>query len=271
MKPIKIFSPAAMFCLMIAILTSCEDIFQYNSNEVLLEEDEKNLNAKNIHLIEALPARDTLRFIVIADVHHNYEVFENFTEIANNLHDIAFVAVAGDLTSFGLQTEYRELHAILKKLHMPWVCVIGNHDLLGNGRKVYHEMFGALNFTFLCNGNKFICIDSNSREYNFNGQVPDLAWLNHEIGATDASNIFIISHIAPFDHDFDPALENGYVSALASTEKVRISLHGHWHDFYKTYYYNDGILYQVTDDLADRGYTLISVWNEGFNIEQIRF
>lgn len=260
-----------IFCLLVLMFTSCEDTFQYNPNEVVLHDDEKHVNAKNIEKITSIPFSDTLRFIVISDVHHDYENFEDFVAVANNMHDIAFVAVTGDLTSFGLQTEYREYHDIMKNLHLPIVSVIGNHDLLGNGEKVYHEMFGDLNFTFTCNGNKFICMDSNSREYDFNGQVPDLAWLNHELSESGFTHTFVLSHIAPFDNDFDPALENGYVTSLAGSMNARLSFHGHSHEFYQEEHYGDGVLYMITDDIKDRAYTLVTVWSDGYVLTQNNF
>ena len=268
MKPNYIFIPAAVLCFSIAILTSCEDPFQYNPNEVLLHDDEKNLNAKSISKIESIPHQDSLRFVVISDPHHDYENLEDFVDAANTFDQIAFVAIAGDLTTFGLQTEYREFHTILKDLNIPFVAVIGNHDLLGNGGKVFKEMFGPLNFTFTCSGNKFICMDSNSREYDFNGKVPDIGWMQQELSAQGFNNMFVLSHISPFDTDFDPSLELGFAEAISASQNARLSLHGHSHDFYQADHYDDGVLYLITDDIKDRGYALITVWDNGFRVEQ---
>ncbi len=260
--------------IVIAMLSplSCDDIFQYNPNEVLLHDDEKNLNQQNIDKIQAIPYTDTLSIIVIADPHHDYENLEDFVSMANNLSGISFIAIAGDFTTFGLQTEYREIYQILKDLNIPYVAVVGNHDLLGNGEKVYKEMFGNMDFEFTCNNHKFICINSNSREYEFNEKIPDLNWMENELNDPNTyDGIFILSHIAPFHSDFDPALEDRYATALSGSGRVKLSMHGHAHDFYFTDHYDDGVEYLVTDDIKDRNYSLIKIWNNSYSVEQKPF
>ena len=88
-------------------LTSCKDPFLYNINEVRLNEDERNLNAKNIQKIQMLAPADTLKFILIGDSQRFYDEVEDFVTHVNGLKNISFVLLAGDITDFGLNKEYR--------------------------------------------------------------------------------------------------------------------------------------------------------------------
>ncbi len=262
----------AVMVVLIITFGSCEDPFQYNPNEVLLSDDEKDLNHKNINRIEAIPQKDTLRFIMISDTHHEYEDLDDFVDLVNSKNDIDFVLISGDLTNFGLQTEYRETNNRLKKLKIPYVAVIGNHDLLGNGEKVYQEMYGTLNFHFRCNNFKFIGINTNSREYNFNGRVPDLYFLRNELRDTNSFNrAFVIGHVPPFNDDFDPDLEPGYAFVLAESGKVQFAAHGHTGGYSLVNFYNNGVPYVQVDDMEARSYVLVSAWNNSISVENIIF
>ncbi len=262
----------AVMVVLIITFGSCEDPFQYNPNEVLLSDDEKDLNHKNINRIEAIPQKDTLRFILISDTHHEYEDLDDFVELVNAKNDIDFVLISGDLTNFGLQTEYRETNDRLKKLKIPYVAVIGNHDLLGNGEKVFKEMYGNLNFHFKCNNHKFMMINTNSREYNFNGNVPDLDFLRSELNDTSAYNhAYVIGHVPPFNNDFDPDLVNSYTSILAETGRVKFAAHGHTGGFSIVDWYNNGVPYVQVDDMGARSYVLVKAGNNLISVENIIF
>lgn len=268
LKYSKVFLVIFFACL----LYGCEDTFQFNPNEVKLKDDEKGLNAKNISKIQAQPVDDTLRFILISDTHHEYEDVEGFVKLVNGMTGISFVAIAGDFTNFGLQTEYREANDRLKKLNVPYIAVIGNHDLLGNGSEVFEEMFGSLDFSFAHNGYKFIGINTNSREYGFDGQVPNISWLKSELQDTSTfDQVFVIGHVPPYSNDFDSELESAYATTLASSRKVKISMHGHKGDYAYDEYYNDGVNYLVTDDMKDRAYVLVKIWSGSFSVESKTF
>jgi 3',5'-cyclic-AMP phosphodiesterase len=262
----------ALFTLLLIFIWSCEDPFQYNPNEVLLNDDEKNLNEKNISRIESIPHRDTLRFIIISDTHHEYPELDEFVQLVNTMSGIDFVAISGDLTNFGLLAEYRETNNRLKLLRIPYVAVIGNHDLLGNGSKVFEQMYGPLNFHFRCNNHKFIGINTNSREYNFNGKVPDVPWLKNELQDTGSfDKAFVIGHVPPTNPDFDPDLVVGYATTLAESGKVKLAAHGHAGGYSVVDWYSNGVPYLSVDDLSTRSYVLIKVWNDSISVENKTF
>lgn len=258
----------SLLLIMIILLSySCEDVFQYSPNEV--RPHAKDINAKNIARISA--DDDTLRFIMIADIHHAYEELEGFVDAINNTGGISFVLVAGDHTNFGLQYEYDEVHEKLDRLSVPYIAGNGNHDLLANGIKVFEQMYGPLNFSFRVKENKFVFINTCSREYNFNGAVPDINYLKNELADTNSyTNAIVIGHVPPFDSDFDSKLESAFNNTLVSGN-AKASLYGHQHTYQLSDYYQNGIDCLVADDLKDRKYVLIKIYGSEILFEEKSF
>jgi 3',5'-cyclic-AMP phosphodiesterase len=263
----------AMVAVMLLSLVSCKDLFQYSPNEVRLEEDETNVNLRNIQRIEALPQRDTLKFILIGDSQRFYDETADFVTVANQRNDISFVVLAGDISDFGLNKEFKWVNRELKKLKVPYIGVIGNHDMLANGRLVFNKMYGPDNFAFTCNDTRIICLNTNSREVGFDGSLPNLSWLNTELKQSASfKNAFVISHVPPFDHaDFDQTLERPYANLLASSSNVLASLHAHEHTSTRVRPYESGMEYFVTATVNKRIYSVISVWDHQYTIEEVEY
>ncbi len=261
-----------LFVFLVFIFSSCKELFQYNPNEVRVDAANKNLNEKNIQKLIAAAVPDTVKFILIGDSQRFYNELDDFVEIANTLKGIQFVVLAGDISDFGLNKEFDWIARSLKKLQVPFISVIGNHDMLANGRLVYKEMFGAEDFTFRVGPNKFICLNTNSLEVGFNGSLPNLTWLQQQLSDTATySNAFVISHIPPFDGGFDDKLEQPYAAVLATNQKVRLSLHGHQHRFSRSIPYNDGKEYIIVGSQNKRNYVLVSVWNDQYKAEEFYY
>lgn len=239
----------------------------FHPNEV--RPDEKGLNAINIEKISKLDARPNFNFILLGDTQRFYEELEDFVKHANSLDSVAFILLCGDLVDFGLNKEYNWIASKLKKLELPYVSVIGNHDMVANGRKIFNEMFGPDNFTFSYGDNKFICINTNSREFDYNGNVPDVNWLAQELNNNAGfNNIFVLSHVPPYSVDFDKNLEPVFTGLLAAQPKTRISLHGHEHTYNLSYPYPGGLPYLVAAAAQKRTYVMISVRGEQFSITE---
>lgn len=267
----KIYLRLAILLCGIA-LTSCEDLFQYNPNQIILEEDEKNLNAKNIALIQALPVTDTVKFILVGDTQRWYDESADFVKSANSQKNISFVLHSGDISDFGLTQEFIWVNEIMQKLNYPYLTVIGNHDIVANGPLVYSKMYGALNYSFYFGNNKFVFINTNSREYAFDGTTPDLPWLKSELANNpENKNAIVVAHVPPFDGDFDPDMEKQYAAILAADPNVKFTLYGHQHIFKDGVFYNDGVHYYVTTSAGARGYLLVSTWKGGYKVDNIKF
>ena len=131
---------------------------------------------------------------------------------------------------------------------------------------------GRRTFSFVFGRNKFIALNTNSREVGFNGTVPDIAWLRDE--AQDAGNyrnVFFLSHVAPFSRDFDKNLEMQYASMVSFTPNARLSMHAHEHTFSYSNPYNDGFAYVVTGSIGKRNYVLITVRGSNVTVEEKNF
>jgi 3',5'-cyclic-AMP phosphodiesterase len=203
-------------------------------------------------------ADDTVRIVFSGDTQRFYDEVELLVEKTKDIPHVDFLILAGDITDFGLAAEFLWIHSRLDKLHVPYVCVIGNHDLIANGEALYEKIFGEKNFSFRFRGYKFIFHDTNGREYGFNGQVPDLAILDREL--QDSTVLCIgVSHVPPFNEDFDPTLEAGYSNLLASKPAFLLSLHGHLHGGLDTNWYNDHVRYMVTPTVGKREAYLIKM------------
>jgi Icc protein len=253
-------------------LFSCENLFQYNPNQIVLKDSERNLNLKNIEKIKSLPVTDTVRFILMGDTQRWYDESADFVKSANAQKGVSFVVHSGDISDFGLSQEFKWVNEILLRLRYPYITVVGNHDTVANGNLVFERMYGPLDYSFEFGQNKFILINNNSREYNFNGVVPNLNWLQAELNSnTSNKNAIVIGHIPPFDSDFDPKLQEEYARMLAADPNVQLTLYGHQHSFKEGDLYDDGVSYLVTTSMGDRGYYVITAWKGGYRAARVKF
>jgi Icc protein len=251
-------------------LTSCDDLFQYNPNQILLDKDERNLTSGNLQRILATPAQDTVKFIVMGDSQRWYDESADFVKSANQQKNISFVVHTGDISDFGLTQEFKWVNEIMSGLKYPYLTVIGNHDLIANGPKIYRKMYGELDYSFEYGENKFIFINTNSREYAFDGSTPNLPWLRTQLLNND-KNAIVIAHVPPFDQDFDQELAKEYRKILADDPNVRFTFYGHQHTFKDTFHYEDGVRYYITTSMGARGYLVVTTWNGGHQVERIEF
>jgi predicted MPP superfamily phosphohydrolase len=258
--------------LFIILFTSCKKTFRYNSSEIRLEEKHKDLNSKSISSILSAPVKDSFNFLVITDSQRSYNDLDEFVQKANSYSNISFVVLNGDITDFGLQTEYVWIAERMKKLSSPFLAVIGNHDMLGNGREIYKQMFGAENFSFSYSGYRFVLLNSNSREAKPGEALPDTTWLRKELMASPPSEkIFVFAHIPPFGGDFSRTIEPVYAALLTNNGRVLYSIHGHEGISYLSLYYGAPVYYLGINSLNKRNYAFIHVNKDEVRIEQLYF
>lgn len=258
------FSRKAPLALAV-FLTSC--FFEYHPYEMRLEPSLRNLNAKAIEQIRNTPATDTLRIALVADTQRSYDELERIVKSANRIR-YDFMLVAGDLTEYGLEQEYRWVHKILNKLKQPYVAAIGNHDYQGDGSHIFRNMYGPLNDSFQYGHFNFVLHDTNSREKNFSGNIPDIPWLSHTL-ANAYTNI-VLAHVPPFSIDFDADMVSGYEQTLAENN-VMLAVFGHTHTFQLTSPENHDLTYVVCPS-PDKGfYLMLTLWVTGFDLEKIHY
>lgn len=216
--------------LVASLFFGCDSL-EYSPNQSFDGNSPTDLNAKNLKKLykNVDNTDDTVRFILTGDTQRSYDQARDLINLANkNYPKLNFVILNGDVSDFGLRQEMEWVTDIYESLKVPYITVIGNHDLVANGLNAYKHMFGELNFSFVYKKVKFICADDNSREYHFNGKVPDLTWLEKELQTDNSVNAIVnVAHIPPSSGDFDRALEAPYENLLNSYPKVVASLHSH--------------------------------------------
>ena len=136
--------------LFLCILLSACDLIDYHPYDGRLTISERDINGHNIPLIEAATKdKDTIRFVLMGDTQRSYDETEDFVKHINTKKDsIDFIIHGGDYTEFGMKKEYEWAVDILSKLDIPYVGLIGNHDVIGNGDQVFNKLFGREIFLY---------------------------------------------------------------------------------------------------------------------------
>jgi 3',5'-cyclic AMP phosphodiesterase CpdA len=191
----------------------------------------------------------------------------------NQQPGISFLLVAGDISDFGLAREMRWVDEKLRRLSVPYLTVVGNHDLVGNGRATYQHIYGPLNYSFVYGDTKFILVDTNGREYNFNGQIPNMGWLRPQLADLGgARRQVVMSHVPPTNEDFDPALRAPYAQAMRDAKGVALVMNGHNHVGGVGQPFDDGVTYVNSNAFSERSYKVVSVWGDReFRIKVVQF
>jgi hypothetical protein len=100
--------------------------------------------------------------------------------------------------------------------------------------------------------------------------VPDLDWLAARLApGPDHDRAVVLSHVAPWSGDFDPALRDRFL-ALLSEARVPFSFHAHDHHFKLVDH--GGVRYVIADDATGRVFYLVTVGPDGaLSMEQVPF
>jgi 3',5'-cyclic-AMP phosphodiesterase len=249
--------------LFFLILAACNS-FEYSPNQVFDSNAPRNLNKINLRKLEPkAPDDDTVTIAFVGDSQRFYDDVEDFVEKVNTMPSVDFVLLAGDITDFGLLREYEWIQNEFSALHAPYLAVIGNHDVVGNGEDVFRRMFGPLNYSFVYDSIKFVVHNTNSREY-VSQNVPNLEWLEGELDKETDNQVkyFVgVSHVPPMDADFNPSLVEAYSGLFAETPGFLVSLHGHVHEHTDDYPYNDGVRYITSFAFNQRSFVLLRIVN----------
>ena len=254
-----------------ALLLVAAGCLEYSPHAIVLDGSERDLHRKAVLRLEASPPPEALRFAVVGDTQLAFDEAEEAVEHLNRRDDLAFVVQVGDFTHFGLTPEFRAMNDIFSRLRVPHFVAIGIHDYLGNGEEIYERMFGPTDFAFTFARVRFLLFDSNSREFAYDGTVPDLAWLAANL-APDAAHDWAVlfSHCAPESSDFDRGLVEGYDDLLRAHPRT-VSFHGHEHRF-RTDVRHGTALY-VADSVDHRSYLVATLRADGvgFEVERVSF
>jgi len=251
-----------IFIILFAVFFSSCEKFEFSPYQDEKANMPHNLNQTNINKLLANTADDdTVTIIYAGDSQRFYDDLEDLVEEVNGTPNVDFFILCGDIADFGVLQEYIWINDQLKKLRIPYICVIGNHDLSADNGNVFTKVFGEKNFSFTYKKYKFLFHDTNGREYNFNGKVPDVPWLQNQLNDEDPDWFIGVSHVPPYDVDFDPAVEEPYRRLWASDPRFLVSLHGHMHSADDNEFYGDGVRYMVCNAINDKEATLVKFYN----------
>ncbi len=254
------------------LLQGCE-LIEYHPYDARIE-GETGLTEKNIRLIEEkMQGKREFRFAMISDTQRRYDETEDVVNVINQRGDIDFVLHGGDMADFGETKEFLWARDFLNRLQMPYVCLLGNHDCLGTGFDVYQKVFGADNFAFTVGNVRFVCLNTNALEYDYSHPVPNFNFMEDELTGMPAGieKTIVAMHVPPGDDEFNNNVGRAFEHYIVSFPDVQFCLFGHIHRWAEEEYFDDGVVYYGCTTVGKRGYYVITIKEDGYEIERCGF
>lgn len=153
------------------------------------------------------------RFIHISDTHigspdgHAEEDLRRTVRDINQMKDIAFVVITGDITELGTDEQLQLAKQILDSLHVKWYVIPGNHDTgwSESGGVSFTRIFGYDHFVFDYNGIRFIGCASGPYVRMSDGHVPRnaIVWLDSLLAKTPKDQPIIFANHYPINNELD--------------------------------------------------------------------
>lgn len=176
------------------------------------------------------------RFAFISDTHigsPNGSAEEDLRRTVrdiNQMNDIAFVVLTGDITELGTPHELRMAKQILDSLKVPYYIIPGNHDTgwSESGGFGFIQTFGNDKFMFDHNGIRFIGCASGPYVRMSDGHVPKDAviWLDQVLAGTPKEMPVIFLNHYPLDNGLDNWYE---ITDRLKKHNTIMALCGHGH------------------------------------------
>lgn len=152
-----------------------------------------------------------------------------------------FLIHCGDITNSGTADEFDMGTRILNEAKYPWFAVRGNHDAREGVHQRMLERFGALSYSILLDGIRFLFLDVGNNtggDYpNFTLTEEDKSFLQRELETAQNQNekCVLVCHLPIFsgNHPEFSGMINGYrdpgnIRSMAEG-KINAVLFGHWH------------------------------------------
>ncbi len=152
-----------------------------------------------------------------------------------------FMLHTGDFVASGGQQQYHNFLAMSRRAPYPVLPVLGNHDVVGQGRRWYQNAVGPNEFAFQYGPDRFIFVDNSGYQVK-----PDqLKRLSAEL-RKPARYRFVIMHMPPNNIIWFHAFSEGAreVMKVLETHKANYVFLGHIHIYDKMV--NNGVHYVVS-------------------------
>ena len=255
------------------LLLGCEFLDYHPYDTQLGDDDLRELNHKSIEIIERKCAdKDTVRFIMMGDSQGWYDETEDFVGYANENCHIDFVVHGGDITDFGMTEEFLWVHDDMKHLKVPYVALIGNHDILSSANHTYCTMYGAEDFAFTAGFLRFICLNTNALEYNDSKEIPNFSFMEAELkDSLNYTNSIVIMHAAPGTEQFNNNVKDVFHKTVCAYRGALFALNAHGHHTSINDLFGDDFMYYQCASMGKRSFLLFTVTPEGYTYEEILF
>ncbi|MEG1616599.1 MAG: metallophosphoesterase [Bacteroidales bacterium] len=228
-------------------------------------------NALKIHNI--CQTRDTVRFVFMGDTQRWYDETVSFVNHLNQRGDVDFVIHAGDISDFGMTNEFEWVHSIMNKLHVPYVALLGNHDVIGNGINIFRSIYGPYNFSFLAGKTKFVCLNTNALEFDYSIPVPDFGFITTEIedDEREYDRTIVAMHVQPYADQFNNNVAQPFQHYLNMLRNLQFCLHGHTHRLSEEDIFGDGVIYYGCAAMKDKNYLFFTLTPDGYEYEVVYY
>ncbi len=210
---------------------ACNDDFEYSVYAEHVDDEKQETTAKNIEKLDEKNTKEFSEFSIflLSDTHIYYKELRKACKKINSMKkDADFVIHCGDISNEGLFKEFEFTWNLMNEVKLPYLTVIGNHDLVANGRAIYKKMFGKENYTYVYKNCKFVFFDDNIWENTV--KDPDFEWLEQELNDTSEpyTHIILISHVPYWDEMYFKTQQRAFKSVIENSN-TRLSIHGHLH------------------------------------------
>lgn len=248
----------ALFCCGCSLI----DIHPYDADP----DAPRGINRANIEIIERdYKDQSELVFAVISDTQRWYDETADAVKSINAREDIDFIIHCGDLTDFGATKEFEWMSRELECLNKPYVCIIGNHDCLGNGEAVYREIYGDLNFSFTVGDTHFLCLNTNALEFDYSEAVPNMAYIVNTRSnlPQNVKRTIVAMHAMPFTDQFNNNIASYFHEELKQFPGLQYCICGHTHTTGVSIPFSDDFKYYICGAAEKREYLVFKLNADG--------
>jgi predicted MPP superfamily phosphohydrolase len=260
------------YLLFVILLAAC-NMIEYHPYDIESDDKPTDWNQTNIRLLaDKDDNSDTVRFVFMGDTQRYYDETQDFVNAVNKRNDIDFVIHGGDITDFGMSKEYLWIHNIMKTLKVPYVALIGNHDIVGHGNDVYEKVYGNFNFSFQFRKTRFICLNTNALEFDYSTPIPDFDFMMRFLNdSADISRTVVVMHAPPYSDEFNnnSALMFNYMTE--QYKNLQFCLHAHNHIQTVNDFFENGILYYGCADISSRSYLEFTLAGDTYSYKVVNF